>query len=561
LIGGGETAPSLLVNRSFADALGQILSLRGDKLTIVMQGRKHTTHRSGKVVWVIQASARPRAWCKLDAPLGQSSESWREARFPCDELLVHPDVCREAMAEMVKVCGASRKWHLVMGARFDFDTAKVEQRRRMAALARSRRHIRALRAARQLVGLRADEQRQRFAHIRRAFGVWEHRRDDENEQETVCTEPHPSEPAQDFQWSRDVSVIDDALVGESAFRVPISNSTLIARRRLLRTWLRLKWLRQWLLCFPADAMELLLQSYPCRRWHLLTLWLRVPASRDLFRDIPALAFAMASANAFREKPVQRPLRSLRALICGKRKRLLAWLGFPATPLTLRLMRLIRPEHLTMELLFDLRRVMNSAACHAAELVSRGTCLDHRTIRLIVPPILPTLRVLRELLCREKEMQSLWFDSVRIARILNDAGQLIERLTRINSLNALRLMHDHLVALHRIQSQQIPLIFREKFPLTAPFAGMPGITPLIELDAVIGESIRMRHCLDTYISLMAEGQYVAYSIRLDDECATLGLRKTGGHWDIDQLQGPNNSAVSEKLRRFVHDWQDRQGVAP
>ena len=543
------------MNRLFADAVSQILSLRGDKLTVVLQGRKHTAHRSGKIVWVIRASAQPRAWCKRDAPAGQVSDPWREARFPCDELLVHPDACREAMAEIAGVLRASRRWHLTMASRFDFDAAKHEQQRRMAALARSRRRIRELRAVGEIAGLAEDELRQSFERIRKDCGVWEFRRDEENEVASVNIHPYPDEPARAFHYTPESIQTDEDAEIIAEDRVPVSNSTLLSRRRLLRTWLRLKWLHQWLLYFPDCAMDLLQQPFPSRRWHLLTLWLRVPASRDLCLDVPALAFAMASANAFRTRPVHRPLRSLRTLVQVRRKRLLAWLEFPASPLTLRLMRLIRPEHLTMELLFDLRRVMNAAPNHAAELVSRGQWLDHRTIRLIAPPILPTLALLREMLRLGSEEQSLWLDSVRIARGLNEAGEGMERLSRIKSLGALRQTHDQLVTRHRIQSQQIPQTIREKFPLTAPFAGMPGITPLTDLDAVIGESLRMNHCLDTYLGQMAAGQYVAYAIRIDEENATLGLRKIGYRWSIDQLQGPNNSAVSEKLRLFVRLWEN------
>lgn len=549
-----ETATSVLVNRQFADAVGQILSLRGDKLTVLLEGRKHTAGRSGKMVWVVRAGSQPRAWCKRDAPAGKTSDHWREARFPCDALLVHPDACRAAMAELVSILRASQHWHLTMAERFDFDAANQELGRRTVALARSRRLVRELRAAGEFAGMAPNEQRENLAQIRRDCGVWEFRPEEGSAELLVSVHPHPAEPAEEFHRFPEAREMFDEVARTSSKLVPVSNKTLLSRRRLIRLWLRLNWLRQWLLRFPDEAMELLEQPFTSRRWHLLSLWLRVPASRDLCRDIPALAYVMASAHAFRKTPVHRPLRSLRTLVQGRRKRLLVWLGFPASPLTLRFMRLITPQDLTMELSFDLRRVTQAAPSHAAELIRRGQSVDHRTLRLIVPPILPTMALLREMLLHGTEEQSLWLDSVRIARRLHDAGGHLERLPRIKSLAALRQTHDRLLALHRTQSQQIPDSVREKFPITAPVAGIPGIIPLTALDDVIAEAVRMNHCLDTYIVPMAAGNYIAYAIHRDEEYATLGLCKTADGWSIDQLQGPNNSVVSDKLRQYVNEWR-------
>jgi hypothetical protein len=118
---------------------------------------------------------------------------------------------------------------------------------------------------------------------------------------------------------------------------------------------------------------------------------------------------------------------------------------------------------------------------------------------------------------------------------------------------LKETHDHLLALHRTLTEQISAEDAAKFPLTAPYPGKAGITPLTGLDDVIAESVRMNHCLDTFLAPMAVGSYFAYAIRLDGESATLGLRKEGASWNLDQLKGQKNSPVSDKLRQFVTEW--------
>jgi len=69
----------------------KILSVRGDKLTVLLSGKRKSAARYGKHVWVVRAGSQPRAWCKRDTPKGGKPAAWREARFPCDGLLIHPD--------------------------------------------------------------------------------------------------------------------------------------------------------------------------------------------------------------------------------------------------------------------------------------------------------------------------------------------------------------------------------------------------------------------------------------------------------------------------------------
>jgi len=292
------------MNYDFTITLLNILSVREDKLTILLPGRRKTAATYGKHVWVVSAGAQPRAWCKRDTPKGGHPAVWREARFHCDALLVPPDTCHAARRKIVTSLRAALAWdHTPRPCPSPFD---ANEREFVIVLARARRRIKELRDAGAFAGLTANEAKTWMEEIRTECGLHEIRRG----------------------WTDDE---------------PEDN-------RLNREWN---------------------ECDPLRR-----IW-------ETYGEFQRLA---------------------------------------ETP---------------------------------------GEMFVHR----------------------------LWGN------------------------------HDEMTT----------------------------------LEQVTGEAVTMFHCLDTYIGGMAEGRYFAYAVRLDDERATLGLRKEGGRWLIDQLQGPANAKVSPALRKQVADW--------
>ena len=570
------------MNHDFTITLLNILSVREDKLTILLPGRRKTAAPYGKHVWVVQAGAQPRAWCKRDTPKGGHPAVWREARFHCDALLVPPDTCHAARRKIVTSLRAALTWdHTPPPCPNPFDG---NERKFAIVRARARRRINELREAGAFAGLTADETKARMEEIRTECGVHDVRRawvNDEPEDHRLTREWNECDPLRRIwetheEFQRLADTPDDvfahrmwgnhdetkpvefpAAPGPEA--TPVSNDRLCDRRHLRKTWLRLGQLSQWLDRFPPEAQEFLRLPFPCRRWHLLSLWQRVPASRDIIRDVPALAFAMASSHAFRAKPVRRPLRSLRSLVRGKRTNLLAWLGFPATQVMLRLLRLVPAAELSIPFLFDLRRLPDAAPDHVAELLRLARPLNHKLACMLLRSVRPSVRLLRAMLAEGAPHEGLpviWRDTLRMARQLRrhpTAGAALERLPRVTSLRRLHEIHDQLTVTFRAKSPGLPVEVLEKFPLASPWPGEEWIMPLTTPEQVTGEAVTMFHCLDTYIGRMAEGRYFAYAVRLDDERATLGLRKEGGRWLIDQLQGPANAKVSPALRKQVADW--------
>ncbi|MCB1089844.1 MAG: hypothetical protein KDM63_22580, partial [Verrucomicrobiae bacterium] len=117
-------------------------------------------------------------------------------------------------------------------------------------------------------------------------------------------------------------------------------------------------LPHWASRFPDGAMDFVERhSFSTRRWHLINLWLRVPGGRELWDDIPALAWLAASSWLCKAKPVQRPLRSLRTLAKKPRAHLLRWLDLPAGDGTLALLRAVPASLMTPKFAHAFCRVL------------------------------------------------------------------------------------------------------------------------------------------------------------------------------------------------------------
>ncbi|HDL5386985.1 TPA: PcfJ domain-containing protein, partial [Mannheimia haemolytica] len=71
-------------------------------------------------------------------------------------------------------------------------------------------------------------------------------------------------------------------------------------------------------------------------------------------------------------------------------------------------------------------------------------------------------------------------------------------------------------------------------------------PLTTGQMLFDEGQRMRHCIFTYIDICSEGRYLAFSVKIANESATLGLIKHRGNWKIEQFRYACNIAVCEPM---------------
>jgi hypothetical protein len=99
------------------------------------------------------------------------------------------------------------------------------------------------------------------------------------------------------------------------------------------------------------------RRYSVRRWHMMCLFARCPASLDLSKTNPALAFMLANSWVFHKPAPTQPMRTARRLLKKRYIDILRYFGFPATPLSLDVLSRIPSSSLSVIGLLRLRSAL------------------------------------------------------------------------------------------------------------------------------------------------------------------------------------------------------------
>lgn len=305
-----------------------------------------------------------------------------------------------------------------------------------------------------------------------------------------------------------------------------------------------------------DAIPREVQSelwrYPDRHWHLLSLFARCPGALDLSRSNPALCYMLASNWVFHDPAVTRPMRAARSLVRKKQRRILDWLGFPATESTRHFLQKINPKDVSIPRLLNLRRVMLEKPeifqwlTHARSL--NRNVLDAATNSFFEPYL--TSRLFNEFVERSASRRRRTDEY----RLLRDTAALQRRLpdspTRghFSSLRQLRAYHDELTLLDQ-QRWANEEREADAFP-PPPFPGTEAIRPLTDSAALYREGIEMQHCVGSYAYRVMAGYCYIYQV-LAPIRATLEIEQGAQlNWVPGSLFQKRNEAVSDELRRKI-----------
>lgn len=76
----------------------------------------------------------------------------------------------------------------------------------------------------------------------------------------------------------------------------------------------------------------------------------------------------------------------------------------------------------------------------------------------------------------------------------------------------------------------------------------GVTELVTFEGLCNEGQEMEHCVASYAHWCASGEYLAFSVLMENERATLGLSRTDHNvtYKFDQMRGIHNHAVSRTM---------------
>ena len=315
----------------------------------------------------------------------------------------------------------------------------------------------------------------------------------------------------------------------------------------------LAWLK-WYATIPQEARELA-RRLPTRQWHLLSFLARCgKAAFDLSASNPALAYALASNWVFHRPAVQRPLRSVRALLGpGKRQReACAWLGFPETEASRKTLNKVVHKAINVSGLLYLRQSMADADAQKA--LSHLQRLNAGAIRIITDPglfPLATPRLLQEVAhCREEDSRPkaayLLRDSAAMQRLLF-GGSL--NFAPVGHINELAATHDSLIEdLNRAECLDRDIAFP-----SPPVKGSEFIVPVTSARELVKEGREQHNCVASYMKRVALQQRVfIYRVLWPERC-TLSVSRHGDRWVLSELMRACNEQPSPKTREVVAEW--------
>ncbi|MDF1754417.1 MAG: hypothetical protein P1U89_16655 [Verrucomicrobiales bacterium] len=334
----------------------------------------------------------------------------------------------------------------------------------------------------------------------------------------------------------------------------------------LRQLNRLRKIGDWAAQFPCDALDFLERhEFSTRRWHLLNLWLRVPGGRELFDESPQFAWLLASSWNIKNQPVQRPYRSLRALITQPRSKILRWLDLPEGKGTLKILKRIPPHQLSPKTAFWIRETLRTPESHSWLLNLEGK-IDSQILYLLGKQEAISFPILQEIANEKKSGRfnqhmtvSRTYFHIRKMLINAEREDQLEQLRTIRTVSQLENRHDQLIrdlnTHDRGNDRRIIQRWAEAGnQIAPPIPPSHTMTPLTTHEDIIAEGREMNHCLATFSLEIAAGSYYAYAINFEGERATVGLRPAGKkRWIIDELRGPRNQQTSIDLERHVVQW--------
>lgn len=304
---------------------------------------------------------------------------------------------------------------------------------------------------------------------------------------------------------------------------------------------------------PTEILEVVRPFGECH-WYLLNLAGRCPGSLDLMTSNPALAMAVSSLWAFREKPPQWPLRTARSLIGKRQEAIAGWLGFPESKSTVKILRKLPPSQCSVYTLLALRNLFSS---HLKTL-QHLPLLSEAVINLLAQGrgrYRLSHGVLEDII-NDKEYLKYYISTIQnilwMRERLSDTGTI-----RVDSCLQLTELYDKCT--EQIGRPDLKRLDRSLSD-SGPFPEPPLLpSPDIELEPLrtevdlLEEGRIQRNCVGSYGSRVKKGGVYVYRL-LWPERATLSVELSeSGKWGLLEIKSFANEPVSVKTVSAVLDW--------
>ena len=147
----------------------------------------------------------------------------------------------------------------------------------------------------------------------------------------------------------------------------------------------------------------------------------------------------------------------------------------------------------------------------------------------------------------------------VRRVFRDTLGMLEDLLRLQQCStprSLERLHDELVEAMNRNAEFRHLVRDDRGEVIAlpeaPFAGTDKIVHLSDQQQIIGEGRKMRHCIASYLSRVAAGQYFVYHYD-GDSALTIGIIRQNGQFRLDDVRGRRNASPNPNSLAEIEDW--------
>ncbi len=314
--------------------------------------------------------------------------------------------------------------------------------------------------------------------------------------------------------------------------------------------------------FPA-AIRKTISVFGSRQWSLARL-AQLPGGLEMIETNPGLAFAIANSWVFKSNT--HPGRTAKRLLRLPRRKAAAWLGFPDSEHSVRMLGTVHPGAGYAHLILNLRRALNGgldpelmkALAHLPLLnVDALTAINSRLfLRQATPQLLKDISVKSKHPDRLGEWLGLLKDSQRMLLQLGRPNPE----PRLYSFKKLRRHHDAVTREYNAhfgdENARCVLDLESPLPLP-PLPGTDQVVPLTTVDAFVAEAKAMNHCVLSYAlsekSTVRKGGSHIYHVA-SSQPATLEIsHDSNGGWKVVQLKGRRNAPPSVEAQAIVRDW--------
>jgi hypothetical protein len=323
------------------------------------------------------------------------------------------------------------------------------------------------------------------------------------------------------------------------------------RRRLTRSQRRSRAFDSFRFSLPRSVASVV-EPVRHQQWLLLRLLTTGEPALELARSNLALAFCVGARCRRMQLSDPAVAARVRSIVARKRRDLLDWLGFPASPSAVRTLGRIYPASISVRAMLSLRVALG--APEVAKGLAHVPCVNAGVLAIVSDPRLlgattPTFLSEVAEIRRERHYPftaDLLSDTLDMHEGIHPGG----RSRRFSSVESLQTGHEELAmewCRRERDRKDAPRFPKPPVPATV------DIVPLRTRSELLVEGEQQHNCVATYAKRVQARKTYIYRV-LRPERATLSIvQGPGGAWRRGELLAAGNTPVRPETEAAVDSW--------